>query len=145
MLQRLLEDRFELQFHRETRTVAGYELVLGKGGLKLRKATPEEPTVPAISSIGRLIGHLSLSSMATAISANLRAPVIDATDLEGEYVVNLRWKPLEGEPGATSPAVLQSELPPLVNVLQGIGLQLRPKQVPIDLLIIDSARPLTEK
>jgi uncharacterized protein (TIGR03435 family) len=145
MLQVLLEDRFQLQLHRETRSVSGYELVLGKDGTKLRKATTAVPKMPAFSSIGQLSGHLSVSLIADAVSANLHVPVIDATGLEGEYVVNLKWKPLEGEPGGTSAAALESQLPGLVNVLQSLGFELKQKQVVIDFLIIDSARPLTNE
>ncbi len=38
MLQALLEDRFKLKLHRETRQVQVYELTVSKGGLKLQKA-----------------------------------------------------------------------------------------------------------
>lgn len=37
MLQGMLEDRFKLKSHRETREFAAYNLVLAKGGLKLRE------------------------------------------------------------------------------------------------------------
>ena len=44
MLQSLLEERFGLTLHRETREVAGYALLVGKGGAKLALSTaPEEP------------------------------------------------------------------------------------------------------
>jgi uncharacterized protein (TIGR03435 family) len=36
MLLSMMENRFHLKLHRETRTVSGYNLVLAKGGLKLK-------------------------------------------------------------------------------------------------------------
>jgi bla regulator protein blaR1 len=39
MMQSLLEDRFHLKFHRETRTGPAYELTVAKGGAKLKENT----------------------------------------------------------------------------------------------------------
>jgi uncharacterized protein (TIGR03435 family) len=54
MLINLLEDRFHLALHRETRELPGFELVLGKNGAKLREAAPAdsdnaEPVAPDAS------------------------------------------------------------------------------------------------
>jgi len=47
MLQTLLEDRFSLRFHRETKDAQGFVLVVAKGGPKLQRAgaqtAPENP------------------------------------------------------------------------------------------------------
>jgi uncharacterized protein (TIGR03435 family) len=45
MLQSLLAERFQLKFHRETRELPTYALVVAKGGHKLKEALPE-PEVP---------------------------------------------------------------------------------------------------
>ena len=45
MLQNLLIDRFKIKFHHETRTFPGYEVVVAKGGPKLKAA--EEPDAPS--------------------------------------------------------------------------------------------------
>ncbi len=42
MLQTLLVDRFKLTFHRESKVVQGYALVVSKTGSKLRPSTDEE-------------------------------------------------------------------------------------------------------
>src|SRR5579862_110253 len=49
MLQNLLVDRFGLQFHRETKDVQGYELVVGKNGPKMKESLidPNPPPPPA--------------------------------------------------------------------------------------------------
>jgi hypothetical protein len=54
MLRTLLEDRFKLKTHRETKEIPAYWLVLAKGGPKLRD--PKEPEVGPIccSSCSRL-------------------------------------------------------------------------------------------
>src|SRR5262252_3570945 len=46
MLQALLKDRFQLTLHRETKDMAGYALVVAKGGPKLHESTGEgEPVM----------------------------------------------------------------------------------------------------
>ena len=41
MLQRLLEERFHLKFHRVSKKFPAYELIVAKGGPKITLATPE--------------------------------------------------------------------------------------------------------
>jgi uncharacterized protein (TIGR03435 family) len=41
MLQNLLIDRFKLAYHYEKKEMAGYELVVGKGGIKMKESQPE--------------------------------------------------------------------------------------------------------
>jgi uncharacterized protein (TIGR03435 family) len=41
MLQGLLAERFGMQFHRETRQLAGYEMVVAKGGVRMTKVEGE--------------------------------------------------------------------------------------------------------
>ncbi len=54
MLQRLLEERFHLKFHRETKKFPAYELVIAKGGPKIKPATPETrfPLAPISDPLG---------------------------------------------------------------------------------------------
>ncbi len=42
MLQALLAERFQMTFHRETKEVMGYVLVLGKGASKMKKVADDE-------------------------------------------------------------------------------------------------------
>jgi uncharacterized protein (TIGR03435 family) len=47
MIRHLLEDRFALKYHHETRRMAGYELVVAKSGAKLAKSVGPAPDNPA--------------------------------------------------------------------------------------------------
>ena len=60
MLQNLLAERFKLTAHRETREVQGYELVIAKGGPKLREAQVAKvpPPEPADMGGGRVVSQL---------------------------------------------------------------------------------------
>jgi uncharacterized protein (TIGR03435 family) len=44
MLQKLLEDRFKLTLHRETKELPIYNLVVAKGGPKIQESKPDETT-----------------------------------------------------------------------------------------------------
>jgi uncharacterized protein (TIGR03435 family) len=46
MLQALLEERFGLKLHRESKEVSGYALLVAKGGAKLTPAGPPAPPTP---------------------------------------------------------------------------------------------------
>jgi len=46
-VQALLEDRFKLAIHRETKDVPAYALVVGKSGLKMKEVPPDPATEPA--------------------------------------------------------------------------------------------------
>jgi uncharacterized protein (TIGR03435 family) len=59
MLQNLLVERFHMVFHRETRNFPGYDLVVDKGGPKLKEATAAAdpvsdgfPTAPGTRAMG---------------------------------------------------------------------------------------------
>ncbi len=55
MFQNLLKERFDLKAHRENRQVAGYQLVIGKNGPKLKDFDPNPPrslTTPTLGPDG---------------------------------------------------------------------------------------------
>jgi uncharacterized protein (TIGR03435 family) len=121
MLQVLLEDRFKLTIHRETRQLPVYELAIGKVGAKLQlsnegsctpysedspppAATPGRPrpnlcgwhTTPGDGLNRTLDGErITMAVLATALSrtyvSQLGRNVIDATGLTGAYDVHLKW------------------------------------------------------
>ena len=52
MLQAMLEDRFMLKLHHETRTIPAYNLVVAKGGLKLRDSVSQDACSAGARPIG---------------------------------------------------------------------------------------------
>ena len=153
MLQTLLAERLGLTLHHEIREVAGYALLLGKGGLKItpsvahdvpapvpdRKATTEELIASAMkvqdaARARRLSGegashfrlpNVSAGQLARFLSLHAQAPVADMTGLKGTYDVNLET----ADPAWSSFFAGVAEL----------GLRLESRRVPTDTLVVDKA------
>ena len=155
MLRPVLEDRFHLKTHWETRALQVFVLALARkdGGLGPRlhrsnctprpetirtEATPSEPSegrplCDVAFGVGTIDGSgLSMLSLAGALSTGLDRVVLDRTGLEGIYDVSLHWSPdfaqRDGDANAPSlAAALQEQL----------GLTLQSTTAPIDVLVID--------
>jgi uncharacterized protein (TIGR03435 family) len=86
MLQTLLADRFGLKVHRETRQLPVYQLVITKGGPKLKVA--RDPSAEARSAIGR--GKIEAHSrnvawLAAVLERHFERTILDRTGLAGSY------------------------------------------------------------
>ncbi len=132
----LLEDRFQLKFHREQREGPVYWLELekpGKPGPALKPSTPEsQPNMSTNSNGGRSVMKVSKASM-TDIAAALRRqagrPVEDHTGLEGDFDFQIEWAPEETP---------DSVVPSLFTVLkEQLGLKLQAAKGAIEILVID--------
>ncbi|WP_213806022.1 TIGR03435 family protein [Granulicella sp. dw_53] len=128
-LQTLLEDRFKLKIHRETKDAPVYDLTLAKGGLKMQPTKPgscvpfdlskNRPTqnpdqlrcntwTGTRSGFRNAIGvtmtdaaGVGFQSLTGQLSLILDRPVIDQTGLQGLFDVHLEWTP--DEIAATAP------------------------------------------
>jgi uncharacterized protein (TIGR03435 family) len=145
MFQTLLEDRFLLKVHRETRDSPTYDLVIGKGGSKLKPAvTDSQVTVdgkPISSGTATMAGgrdgvHLmgkgvNTAQLASSLSGRFNAPVRDRTGLTGTFDYNVVFSRDD------SPSDV-SELPTLVTALQQeLGLRLEKSKGTVEVLIVD--------
>ena len=119
MLLSLLEDRFELKTHRETKDFPVYGLVIAKGGVKIPEIpvegdpTKENVDVQATASQGGTtvnlgkgssfsIGNnkhegtkLTMANMADLLARFTDKPVVDMTDLKGSFTFSLDFTPEE--------------------------------------------------
>src|SRR5215831_5886207 len=86
MIQGLLEDRFKLRMHRETKEISVLAVVVGKAAPKLQQYTdgPRGTIEPGSQRQLRFHG-VPVSSLAGTLSSILRTRVIDATNLSGLY------------------------------------------------------------
>jgi uncharacterized protein (TIGR03435 family) len=131
LLQDLLQQRFHLAVHHETRLVSGYALVVAKSGAKL------QPTKGGVTpnwrddfSPGNLKGrNLTTAFLAQQLTPAAGLPCVDRTSLTGNYDISVEYN-AELDPN--------SPLPSLFTALQeSLGLKLEPQKVPVDFLVID--------
>jgi uncharacterized protein (TIGR03435 family) len=133
MLQTLLVERFKLKFHRETAEKAGFALVAGKNGPKLKAAKGEDSFIsfgPQLKPFPGQPVELTARKYSMAMLANLLSQigpgqVVDKTGLTGEYDFTLSWDETNG--------------PALSTAVQQLGLRFEPQKVPISTFVIDSA------
>lgn len=151
MFQNLLIERFKLQFHKETRELPAYELVVDKSGSKLTEnLSPENYDIP-IQPLGRgrfQATHCSMSYFSWIVSQMLDRPVVDQTGLTKYYDFKLEFTPqpppdlgaARGDAGANLPP---RELPPangpdiFTALREQLGLRLESHKGPVEVMVID--------
>ena len=163
MMQAILEDRFQLRVHRETRQGPVYELAPGKGSPKLnpfqdRSCTPVavgHPLPPLASGqhyCRNVVGPGSvdfeggtLSMLAGLLNLILDRPVIDKTGIANYFEIHLKFSPDDTapfRPSTTDPgepaADRARDAPGIFQAIQEqLGLRLVPAKGPMDVLVID--------
>lgn len=165
MLQALLEDRFKLKLHTESRAMPGYALVLarsdGRLGERLRPSTVEcaRPAQAAIGNAGGpnavlcgprpggpgkliLVGS-PIGQLVSLLALTTGRPVVDKTGLTGRYDLELTHA-AEPAPGVTAPPP-DPLAPSLFTALEEqLGLKLDATKEQVDVWVIDRIEPLTE-
>lgn len=153
MLQRLLTERFSLKIHAETKTLPVYDLVVDKGGSKLKPTTVIEPPSeeeakahPEKYKKGSLMygpgvydgTGVGIHSLASQLANVLERPVNDKTGLTGSYDIKLRFR--KDQSGTDNGD--EADRPPLLTAVQEqLGLKLVPDKGPVETLVIDAAQP----
>lgn len=159
-MQALLEDRFQVKVHRETREISGYVMTVDKGGLKLKPAQegscdridptdlgqslPARPyNVAQMSNNGPLrvldLRGVTLDVFAQFLHPEGR-PVINRTGVTGVFDIHLESEPADakspdadsGVASAPSPHASQIE-----EIRRQLGLRLDPGKGTRELLVID--------
>jgi uncharacterized protein (TIGR03435 family) len=142
MLQKLLEDRFKLQVHRESRPTQVYVLGVGKGGPKLETSVPNGSRRPGCARVisGQAGAAADCYNVSTAqLAQQLQTlapayftdgPIVDRTSLTGTYDLRLEWMMLQQlEAGMSGPTMFAA--------VEKLGLSLEKKRDAAEILIID--------
>jgi len=121
MMQRLLEDRFQIKMHRDKKDFPVYVLEVAKGGLKMQESAPDPDPANAdakaplnITGSGSAQGisvnlgrgssyafannkfeakRLTMAAVAATLERFTDRPIIDMTDLKGSYDFTLDVTP----------------------------------------------------
>jgi uncharacterized protein (TIGR03435 family) len=170
MLQSLLEERFQLKLHRETRNVPLYILTLGTGGPELKLSEDQsDPRVAPLQNIPldqprgmiRRTGDdltaraVRMSSLANFLSQWLGVPVLDKTGLDGLFDFKLHWTPppFAGTPPGfpcsagrevSPPSASEASSSSIFTAIEELGLKLEAVKAPVEVLVIDSVQKPSE-
>lgn len=144
MVQELVADRFHLSFHRATRELSAYAIVVGKGGPKLTKSTKDPGGIPTVgfSPSGKLsAGNATMADLATFMQRYVAdRPMVDRTGIAGKYDLNLTWTADE------SHATEDPNAPPglFTAIQEQLGLKLEAVKAPIEVFVIDHVEQPSE-
>jgi uncharacterized protein (TIGR03435 family) len=166
MLQALLEDRFKMKLHRETRALPLYELLVAKSGPKLHPSekgsctpyvTGSQPAIaPAPgepqplycgfhrtgSDVSPILNGkgVSMDELATNLARSyntaLGRNIIDKTGLPGTFDIHLTWTNDPGSMEAASSSTAD-DASIFAALQEQLGLKLQSARGPVEVLVID--------
>ena len=148
MLRNLLAERFHMTVHHETKVLDGYDLVVAKGGPKLKESVQAQGggrgsygpngADRTFNKVRMQAFAIQLGMRASDFRGGLsmgpgpagRVRIVDKTGLTGEYDIELRYSlPGDDTPGDDIFSALESQL----------GLSLKPTRISVDIVIVDHA------
>jgi uncharacterized protein (TIGR03435 family) len=178
MLQSLLEERFQIKLHRDKKELPVYALIVGKPPLKIQESAPDtfpdaarkgEVSLAASGSFAGVSVNLgngssytfnngkfeirkaSMDMLARQLERYVDRPIIDLTDLKGNYDLTVSVTPEDYQTMLVRAAVNAGMLLPpqalrlldsgsiasLLDGLQQLGLKMEARKAPLDMLVID--------
>ena len=172
MLIPMLQERFNLKFHQETRELPIYALLVAKGGPKLTKGEPDNPVGPKFPDPSRpedpskehhrvftVMGRIEADSITMDILADqltrlnaVGRPVVDKTDLAGNYNFTLRWTadlpfPILHDSDGLGALTKDEDTPSsrFTALQEQLGLKLEQRKDRLDIVVIDHIDPKLEQ
>ena len=150
MIQQLLTDRFQLNFHIEKRELPVYAMVVLKTGAKITASAGDPNAFPGIGfgqgpGVLSLVGrNTTLDGVANALQSNIvDKPVVNQTGLTGRYDFLLRFTPDASQVanfGGLAPGkAADPDAPPDIfsAFQQQLGLKLESTKAFIDVMVIE--------
>jgi uncharacterized protein (TIGR03435 family) len=136
MLQELLRERFLLKAHIEKRELPAFNLVVAKGGIKMKPSEGGELSYgPSRSPSGRrLTGKITMPVLASNVSGWVGHPVTDQTGLSGLYDLDLRFSLADTSQNPDAYPPIETALP------EQLGLKLEAGKARLDVVVIDSVQ-----
>lgn len=149
MYRKLLASRFKLAFHRESRELPAYAIVLAKGGPKLAKTERKPGDSTNFSYTNQIVltvRNSSMSDFAHGMQETfMDRPVVDQTGLKDRFDFDLKWTPDEAQSSGQPPVSSRDnseEQPGLYTAIQEqLGLKIVPTKAPVEVFVIDHLEP----
>jgi uncharacterized protein (TIGR03435 family) len=130
LLQTLLERRFQLKFHHESKVAPVYALVVSSGGLKIHPSRSAQGGKSEWQG-GHMEAHAySLAELAASLQGWVDRPVVDETGVQDVFDFTLDWAVDEEHEAAGLPSMR-------VALMETLGLKLEPRKLPVQILVID--------
>ncbi len=146
LLFAMLTDRCRLAVHRDTKELPVYQLVIAKGGPKLKEASADE-LVPADgpnanprggsgiwmdARSGPLVGKaVTISDLANMLQYLFSRTVVDKTGLTGKYTFKVRLEQEENASSEDAEAAFLRAFP------EQLGLKLESGKGPVEVIVVD--------
>ena len=142
MLAAVLQQRFGLKTHWVTRDKPEYELIVARGGSKLKEST-EKQTSSGLNWDALDATRITTDDLAKDLALRLEKPVVNKTGLTRRYDIQLKWS-IEGQT-LNGQEVQDAETAPSIftAVKETLGLELKPTHGPVQVLVVDAAEPPT--
>jgi uncharacterized protein (TIGR03435 family) len=147
MVRKLLEDRFKLTVHRDTRELPVYTMIVGKDGSRLTRNDSNPNGLPSLffKGLGMLPAlNASMADLASVLqTAVLDRPVVDKTELAGRFDFTLTWtaddSQFRGLGGRVPAPSIDPNAPPglFTAIEEQLGLRLENTKAPVEVLVID--------
>ena len=134
MMQSLLKERFNLQFHHDTKELKSFALIVSPRGPKLKQAGSDEVPFRENSAMGTVARATTMQEFANFLSDPVEKPVVDKTGLAGRWDFAFDFaKYLVDKPRGTDDYLLV-----LNETLEGeIGLKLQPQKSVVPIMVVD--------
>jgi uncharacterized protein (TIGR03435 family) len=148
LLQPLLMERFGLKFHRETKELPVYSLLVGTKGNRLSQPRAGEGSSMRVSSgsggAKMIATKMPLAKLADMLGNRLGRAVIDRTGLNGDFDFKLEWSEERKDPDSSFDVGIEDLLglsrPSISTAVQEqLGLRLESAKGPVDIIVIDGA------
>ncbi len=157
MLRSLLEDRFKLQIHRETKEIPVYDLTVAKGGPKLQPAregscVPRDPAAPLVmpgpgvarvcgmtykspTDDGRYMYGTTMARLCVQFSAFLDRDVVDKTGLTGAFDIHLDLT--SDDMSVSLASHTESQTSAIFAAMSSLGLKIESSKGPGEFVVVD--------
>jgi uncharacterized protein (TIGR03435 family) len=146
MLQSLLAERFQLKVHNDDKPLPVFALTVGKNGSKLKEPSgsgggcqpqPQSPQPGAIPQQVVICRDMTMAMFAETLrqmaGGYLDKPVVNMTNLEGSFDLEIKWTPR---------AVLASAGSEGISIFDAVdkqlGLKLEPQTAPSSVIVVDA-------